>query len=42
MIFTGVLIGHGGTLMAGSITGNLRLWSTIGVNEMRLPGEPSR
>lgn len=38
----GVLMGHGGTLIAGSTTGNLRLWSTVGVNEMRLPGEPSR
>lgn len=41
-IFAGVLMGHGGTLMAGSTTGNLRSWSTIGLNEMRLPGEPSR
>ena len=35
-------MGHGGTLIAGSTTGNLRLWSTVEVNEMRLPGEPSR
>ena len=35
-------MGHGGNLMAGSTAGNLRLWSTVGVNEMRLPGEPSR
>lgn len=41
-LFTGVLMGHGGTLLAGSTSGNLRLWSVVGVNEMRLPGESSR
>ncbi|XP_068672849.1 WD repeat-containing protein 90-like isoform X2 [Montipora foliosa] len=34
-----VIIGHGGTLLVGSASGNLRLWSVVGVSEMRLPGE---
>ena len=37
--FTDVIIGHGGTLLVGSASGNLRLWSVVGVSEMRLPGE---
>ena len=35
-------MGHGGTLIAGSSSGNLRLWSVVGVSEMRLPGESAR
>ncbi|EDO36826.1 predicted protein, partial [Nematostella vectensis] len=37
-----VLISHRGQLIAGSSGGNLRLWSVVGVAEMRLPGENNR
>ena len=37
--FPDVIFGHGGTLVVGSASGNLRLWSVVGVSEMRLPGE---
>ncbi|CAH3162897.1 unnamed protein product [Porites lobata] len=37
-----LIMGHGGTLIAGSSSGNLRLWSVVGVSEMRLPGESTR
>lgn len=38
----GMLMGYGGTLIAGSASGNLRLWSVVGVSEMRLPGDATR
>lgn len=34
-----VLICHQGRLMTGSVGRNLRLWSVVGVGEMRLPGD---
>ena len=37
-----MLMGYGGTLIAGSASGNLRLWSVVGVSEMRLPGDATR
>ena len=37
-----MLVGYGGTLIAGSASGNLRLWSVVGVSEMRLPGDATR
>ena len=34
-----MITGHGGRLVVGSASGNLRLWSVVGVSEMRLPGD---
>ncbi|PFX32008.1 WD repeat-containing protein 90 [Stylophora pistillata] len=38
----GMLMGYGGTLIAGSTSGNLRLWSVVGVSEMLRPGDATR
>ncbi|XP_046861047.1 WD repeat-containing protein 90-like [Xenia sp. Carnegie-2017] len=34
-----VIVCHRGSLTTGSSSGHLRLWSVVGVGEMRLPGE---
>ena len=34
-----VLITRGNQLLTGSVGKNLRVWSVVGVGEMRLPGE---
>jgi len=34
-----VLVCRGSLLLTGSDAGNLRIWSVVGVSEMRLPGE---
>ena len=35
----GQLVSCGNCLLTGSVGQNVRLWSTVGVGEMRLPGE---
>ena len=37
--FVDVIVCHRGSLITGSSSGHLRLWSVVGVGEMRLPGE---
>ena len=39
LAITGVLICRGGRLLTGSVGHNLRMWSVVGVGEMRLPGD---
>lgn len=34
-----VLISRGNLLLTGSVGKNLRVWSVVGVGEMKLPGE---
>ena len=38
-VFAGLLCCHGGRLITGSAGGSVRLWSTVGVGELKLPGE---
>ena len=39
ILFTDVIISRGNLLLTGSEGKNVRVWSVVGVGEMRLPGE---
>ena len=38
---SGVIASKRGRLITGSVAGSLRLWSTAGVGELRIPGSQS-